>query len=243
MKKQEIWSFIGAGGKSTLILLTAARKAEEGKKVLVTTTTHTAFTEDSLLRAGGRLLLGESGEAAAAVLERESPVAALKELPGQREKQQGLPEEELQKAVSRADLVLIEADGSRRRPFKAPGNHEPAVHPDSSRIILAAGLTALGRSIGESCHRLREIVAITGKSGDCLLSERDMAQVIREGYLHKCRLRWPGVPVTVILNQADTGELEERGLLVKKYLEGSGAEVYLFSAWTERKGKDTWNMD
>ena len=233
MKKQEIWSFIGAGGKSTLILLTAARKAEEGKKVLVTTTTHTAFTEDSLLRAGGRLLLGESGEAAAAVLERESPVAALK----------GLPEEELQKAVSRADLVLIEADGSRRRPFKAPGNHEPAVHPDSSRIILAAGLTALGRSIGESCHRLREIVAITGKSGDCLLSERDMAQVIREGYLHKCRLRWPGVPVTVILNQADTGELEERGLLVKKYLEGSGAEVYLFSAWTERKGKDTWNMD
>ena len=243
MKKQEIWSFIGAGGKSTLILLTAARKAEEGKKVLVTTTTHTAFTEDSLLRAGGRLLLGESGEAAAAVLERESPVAALKELPGQREKQQGLPEEELQKAVSRADLVLIEAAGSWFPGALKGRLLEPSVHPDSSRIILAAGLTALGRSIGESCHRLREIVAITGKSGDCLLSERNMAQVIREGYLHKCRLRWPGVPVTVILNQADTGELEERGLLVKKYLEGSGAEVYLFSAWTERKGKDTWNMD
>ena len=33
-----------------------------------------------------------------------------------------------------ADLVLVEADGSRRRPFKAPAEYEPAVHPASSRF-------------------------------------------------------------------------------------------------------------
>lgn len=243
MKKQEIWSFIGAGGKSTLILLAGARKAGEGKKVLISTTTHTAFTREELEGSGGILLLGEEGKQAAELLEKVHLVAAVGELPGEPGKQQGLPEREQERAFEAADLVLLEADGSRRHPFKAPGDHEPAVYPASTRILLSAGLTALDRPMEESCHRIQEITRITGRLPDQDLRMEDMARVIQEGYLEKCRRMWPEVPVTVILNQADTRELWEKGMEIRKMLEGSGAEVYLFSSRTVWKGKERWNMN
>lgn len=241
MKKKEIWSFIGAGGKSTLILLTAGKKAEEGKKVLITTTVHTAFTQQELRQIGGCLTDGK--EASAAVLQGISPVAAVEELPGERGKQQGISEEDFQKAAAAADLVLIEADGSRRRPFKAPGSHEPVIRPECSRIILTAGLTALGQPVKDSCHRTAEVIKCTGKPESFPLTCEDMARVIREGYLKKCEECWPDIPVTVILNQADEGELREKGLRVRELLEGSPAEVWLFSSKSRWKGRERWNMN
>lgn len=243
MKKTEIWSFIGAGGKSTLILLTGAEKARQGKRVLVTATTHTAFTTEDLERAGGILLLGGDGTLAAAALERYGFAAAVREADMEPGRQQGLSEGELEKAMRAADLVLVEADGSRRRPFKAPAEYEPAVHPASSRILLIAGLTALDAPIKENCHRTEEIIRLTGRNRDQILRTEDMAAVIREGYLEKCSRLWPGVPVTVILNQADTRELREKGMEVQKLLSESAAEVYLFSVRTFWKGKERWNMN
>lgn len=243
MKKTEIWSFIGAGGKSTLILLTGAEKARQGKRVLVTATTHTAFTTEDLERAGGILLLGGDGTLAAAALEKYGLAAAVREADMEPGRQQGLSEGELEKAMRAADLVLVEADGSRRRPFKAPAEYEPAVHPASSRILLIAGLTALDALIRENCHRTEEIIRLTGRNRDQILRTEDMAAVIREGYLEKCSRLWPGVPVTVILNQADTRELREKGMEVQKLLSESAAEVYLFSVRTFWKGKERWNMN
>lgn len=243
MKKREFWSFVGAGGKSTLILLTADQYARKRKRVLVTTTTHTAFRKEQLEKAGGRLLLGNDGAAAAALLKQISPVAAVRELPGESGKQQGIAETELCRAMEAADLVLSEADGSRRFPCKVPAVHEPAVHPDSTRILVIQGLTALGQPIEKCCHRQERICAITGKKKVQMLEERDMARVIREGYLNRCRERWPEIPVTVILNQADTEELRMRGLWIRKLLSGCGAEVFLFSARTFWEGTERWNMN
>lgn len=242
MKKQEIWSFIGAGGKSTLILETAEKKVRQGEKVLIATTTHTAFTREEFCRAGGVLFLDGDGGAAARALDRFRLAGAFRVLPGEPGKQQGLTEEEFQKAATGADLVLVEADGSRRRPFKAPAEYEPALRRDSSRIFLIAGLTALYHPIGEGCHRTEEIRKLTGRGEEELLREEDMAEVIRKGYLKKCRELLPGIPVTVILNQADTEKERSRGRRVRELLTDCGAEVFLFSAGIHWEGKDRWNM-
>ena len=242
MRRREFWSFIGAGGKSTLLLLTAEKYAREGRRVLVTTTTHTAFRGEQLKKAGGTLLLGNDGAAAAALLQQISPVAAVRELPGEGGKQKGLSEPEFGRAMAAAELVLAEADGSRGFPCKSPAEHEPAVHPASTRILLIQGLTAVGRPIELCCHRAEKVCAVTGKSGGELLEERDMAQVIRQGYLETCRRRWPGIPAAVILNQADTKEQRQRGLRIRELLSSCGAEVFLFSARSCWEGAERWTM-
>lgn len=243
MRKREFWSFVGAGGKSTLLLLTAGQYARKGKRVLVTTTTHTAFQEEQLEKAGGCLLLGNDGEAAGALLERISPVAAVRKLPGEKGKQQGLSEPEMRRAMEPADLILAEADGSRHFPCKVPAEHEPAVHPDSTRILVIQGLTALGQPIGRCCHRPEKVCAVTGKCAEELLEDKDMAQIIRKGYLDKCRRLWPQIPVTVILNQADTEEQKRHGRRIREKLRGCGAEVFLFSARVFWEGTERWNMN
>ena len=50
--------------------------------------------------------------------------------------------------------LLIEADGSRRRPLKAPAEHEPVIPPWIEAVIVTAGLRGLGRPLLEKhVHR------------------------------------------------------------------------------------------
>lgn len=62
------------------------------------------------------------------------------------------------------DHVLVEADGSRQHPFKAPQPFEPVI-PDTTTIVLACvGANALGRVIADQCHRPMRVAAIAGCS-------------------------------------------------------------------------------
>jgi probable selenium-dependent hydroxylase accessory protein YqeC len=47
------------------------------------------------------------------------------------------------------DIVLVEADGSKGLPVKAPASHEPVVPASSSIVIGVVGLDALGRPMDE----------------------------------------------------------------------------------------------
>ena len=41
-----------------------------------------------------------------------------------------------------SDLVLIEADGSKRLPCKVPADHEPVLLPESDIVVAVLGLSA-----------------------------------------------------------------------------------------------------
>lgn len=52
------------------------------------------------------------------------------------------------------DLILVEADGSRVLPVKAPAAHEPAMPPDADLLIGVVGLDCLGRPMDDATvHR------------------------------------------------------------------------------------------
>jgi probable selenium-dependent hydroxylase accessory protein YqeC len=52
------------------------------------------------------------------------------------------------------DLVLVEADGSRGLPIKAPASHEPVLPGSSALVIGVIGLDALGKPMaGGTVHR------------------------------------------------------------------------------------------
>ena len=141
-------AFVGAGGKTGAI----RRLLSERPASLATTTTH-------LGRDGfGRGLLVVFPDAAA--LERAAPqldsarpltlaVAAGSRLQG--------PALVWLHAWSRqrpGDLLLVEADGAARRLVKLPDEHEPAWPPGPlTRVVLVAGLGALGRTPAEVAHR------------------------------------------------------------------------------------------
>jgi probable selenium-dependent hydroxylase accessory protein YqeC len=47
------------------------------------------------------------------------------------------------------DWILVEADGSARRPLKAPAEHEPVIPANSTVLIAVAGLEVLGCPLSE----------------------------------------------------------------------------------------------
>ena len=57
-------------------------------------------------------------------------------------------------ACSLADLVLVEADGSRRLPLKVPRAGEPVIPDNTDMILCLNGLTSLGKRAEECCLRI-----------------------------------------------------------------------------------------
>lgn len=65
---------------------------------------------------------------------------------------------------SLCDVVLVEADGARHRPFKAPANFEPVLPDQTTTVLAVIGADALGRVIADQCHRPLRVAAVAGCS-------------------------------------------------------------------------------
>ena len=82
---------------------------------------------------------------------------------------QAFPEQEqkklLDEAIAMGACVLIEADGAKGRPCKAPADYEPVLHPDTVLVLSVYGLQAIGAAIEDSCLRVDKVEEILGKSG------------------------------------------------------------------------------
>ena len=77
-----------------------------------------------------------------------------------------------------ADIVLIEADGSRRMPCKAPASREPVLLPECDTVLAVAGLSALGRPLREVCFRLDEACALLHTAPDVPLTPELLAALL-----------------------------------------------------------------
>jgi molybdenum cofactor cytidylyltransferase len=61
------------------------------------------------------------------------------------------------------DVVIVEADGSRRLPFKAPAAHEPVIPTSATIVVPIVGLDVLGQSLdAEHVHRPEIVAELTG---------------------------------------------------------------------------------
>ena len=138
-----IIAVVGSGGKTTLIKKLAEQYRAEGKSVLVTTTTHMFIEEDTLLTDDADNILRaleESGYAMAGI-----PAGI---------KFRALSPETFRAVCAQADVVLVEADGSKHMPLKFPNATEPVIPENTDEIIVVCGLNALGQKAKEVCHRL-----------------------------------------------------------------------------------------
>ncbi len=175
VREGEVVAFIGGGGKTTAMYRVAEELAARGLKVIVTTTTK-IFPPD---RADIPLILAHGREDdlahplfAALRLARVVVVAA-GELPDG--KLEGLRPEVIPalRKIPGVGAVLVEADGSARKPFKAPAPHEPVIPEATTLLVIVVGADILGLPLtGDLVHR-PELAAQQGgiAMGDALTPE------------------------------------------------------------------------
>jgi molybdenum cofactor cytidylyltransferase len=107
--------------------------------------------------------------------------------------------------------LIIEADGSRQKPLKAPAGHEPALPQFVELVVAVAGLSGLNRPLGEeTVHRAEQFAALSSIQIGENVSAADLARVLNQpqGGLKNIPV---GTRKVALLNQADTPELQSLG--------------------------------
>lgn len=180
-----IIAVVGSGGKTTYIREQAKLYRKQGKRVLVTTTTHMFAEPDTLVTNDAKeicICLQEKGYCMAGQRAQEGKIAALSP-------------EVLARAVQCADIVLVEADGSRGLPVKLPAAHEPVIPDGVDEIVVVMGFFAVGQAIGEVCHRPQLVCRCLGKPLSHHLTEEDLKKLVEEGYRKPLARRYPDVSI------------------------------------------------
>jgi probable selenium-dependent hydroxylase accessory protein YqeC len=188
-----ITAIVGGGGKTTLMLSLARALSRSGARVIVTTTTHIFPPEDIATTDP------ESEQAAKSALARNNLVCFASPAEGGK-----LAAPKLSTSTMRtiADYVLVEADGAKRLPLKAPAEHEPVIPAAAELVIAVAGLDGIGQAIAEAAFRPARYAVLCGKMETDAVTPIDAARVLA----HENGQR-KGVPANarfaVLLNKAD----------------------------------------
>src|SRR5699024_6320534 len=77
------------------------------------------------------------------------------------------------------DYVIIEADGSKRKPLKAPAEHEPVITRSSTMTIGVIGLDAVGQLINNAnFHRAERMAKLIDKQEGDPITTEDITNLI-----------------------------------------------------------------
>lgn len=202
-------AFVGAGGKTTEMF----RLARELAPVLVTTSTHLGAWQVS---AADRHFTW---------LERD-PLPDLQPWIGngislitggqaEDDRLRGLSYAQLAMIDAMAEShqlpVLVEADGARQRPLKAPASHEPAIPSFINLVVVLAGLSAMGKPLTQEwVHRPERFSTLSQLEPGKPITSAGIAAVLKhpEGGMKAIPSHARRV---VLLTQADTADLQAAG--------------------------------
>lgn len=159
---------------------------ELGKRVLVTTTTHMYREGKYGFTPRGRDIEGEK----ICGYDPSIPKTFLKEY----------------------DVVLVEADGSRRLPVKMPESFEPVVPDGADLVIAVAGAFAIGKPLETVCHRAALAEAFLKVKGDHLLTETDLIAMLTS---EKGQKKQVSCEYRYLINQADLLTKEQKDRLIQ----------------------------
>lgn len=208
VQRGDIVAFVGAGGKTSALFRLASELRAEGWRVLATTTTRVASHE----AARAPLCAPLSADVTHNTIRKwlnEHGFVFLYDMDGvKNNKMIGLHPDVIAGLVDsvNSDVLLIEADGARRLPFKAPYDHEPVIPPDTSLVVPVAGIDALGQPLDDKhIYNAARVQDRYGFPNGAELIPPWMAVTIRDPELG---LR--GVPesarVVALLNKVPSGE-------------------------------------
>jgi probable selenium-dependent hydroxylase accessory protein YqeC len=237
---QGVISFVGGGGKTSLMFHLAGLLALSGFRVLTTTTTRifipTPEQSDTVIVDGNPhsvLRLASCG------LKNSGQITAAAMHMAERGKLKGFDPNDIKvfEESGLFDWILVEADGAAGRPLKAPAEHEPAVPSCSTVLVAMAGLDILGKPLSE------DLVFRSALAGDLMgLAEGD---TVTESALVRLFAHplgpFKGAPTGsrrfIFLNKADNPNLIASGARVAgqiRQVGGTSAEALIVGQALDR---------
>lgn len=216
----KVVSVVGGGGKTTVIrtmLRECMETCAERIPCVVSTTTH-------IQKINGGCFLGEpSMKMFRRKLSDYGAVWMGKEM--QEGKLASFPEEFLEEICREPVLLLLEADGAKHFPVKAPAEHEPVICEKTDIVLNVYGMSAVGRKIKDVCFRIREVEKILGKTVEDILCPEDVVTLAVSQYAgRKCVT--DEMEYQVVLNQADTEEQKQMAMQLAEEIEKKLSEMY-----------------
>lgn len=198
-----VTAIIGSGGKTTLL---RTLSGELPGRVLLCTSTHFQGYADlptvlDPTEADLRKALAAHPIVCAA---GRSPTGKLVDC--------GLPYETL---ADLADFVLVEADGSRRRPLKAHALHEPVIPPCTRQVICVVGLSGLHRPVSEVIHRPELFCPLASCTPEDEATPERVARALVQEHLAD----------TYFLNQAESSSALQDAKIIASHLKPQGFSV------------------
>ena len=207
LRKGDVVSIVGSGGKTTLMYLLARELSEKGMRVITTTTTkifppHPLQSPRLFISDREEVLISNTRE----LLQKEKHLTLAEGFIGPKLK--GLSPTLIDKIHEQqiADIILIEADGAKHCPLKAPNKTEPVIPSSTTLTLPVVGLDGIGKiNTEEYVFRPDYFFCLTGIKEGELITAESVSRVI----LHPEGLR-RGTPkkagVLPILNK---GEIED----------------------------------
>ena len=227
----QIITFLGGGGKTSLMNTLGKEFASHGYPTLLTTTTHIMkpdfLSDESYIENED---LGQLANIFTNLKKNTLPLAAL-----------GIPEKvvnsnikwrspssdfcekiaEFSKKFSTKNpykflKILCEGDGSKRLPIKLPKDGEPVFFPKTDTVIGVIGLSCLGKPIKETLFRYELLPNLTSLD-NYFIKSLQSADIVTTDFLYRLCLSEKGLrknitsqKFCIIFNQADI--LDEKAL-------------------------------
>ncbi|GMG95415.1 selenium cofactor biosynthesis protein YqeC [Tepidimicrobium xylanilyticum] len=158
LKKEEVISIVGGGGKTTTLFILADELRNLNKRVLVTTTTaiFSPKEEEYDYYFLGKLEYFTPKEGSITIFGNRIEEGKLK----------GPSSIEIEEIVEKNifDFILIEADGSKGKPIKAPNDYEPVIPKCTTKTIGVIGLDSFEKRIDHIVHRPEKFIEITNSN-------------------------------------------------------------------------------
>ncbi len=209
---------VGGGGKSHLLF--ALGRALPGRTVLTTTTRIFAAQRD----LAPAWFSTEDGDIGARLSADDKTLLIIGGIEGERAVgvSPELPQEWLRRGD--VDFVVVEADGSRMLPVKAPAEHEPVLPLGTDHLVIVVGIDAFEGSIQSVAHRPERVARLAGLDAARALTPVGLARVLASS--DGGRKNAPvGAPVTILVNKVETpAELDRARALAAALLDESDVD-------------------
>lgn len=197
INRGSVISVVGCGGKTTLIERLAEILADD-MKVGVATTTKMYIprkgTYDDIFIRGLRECRGSISSPGIYYFADEM-------IPG---KIHGFGSYMAAQAKAYMDVILIEADGSSKKPLKGWASYEPVIIDDTTLTIGVLTLKELGNVVtDDNVHRVQEFERLTGASKGDLVQVQHLQAMVNET---EGMFRGSKSKKVLLINQIDTKE-------------------------------------
>lgn len=234
----DVVAFVGAGGKSGAIVAASGELTQAGMKVIVAPTTKMLLSEAKSI---GPLVTSEdAGELRAKTENALSGAPGVVVGSGMLSKNRvgGVDPEWVGDLAPLADVVLVEADGSRRRPIKGTASHEPAIPDAATQVVAVANVHALGTPVDEEhVHRPDVFSNLTGVEQGQSITPRAFALALAKGSLAHVP---QGARIAVLITGVEPGRSMSDASVITRELWRLGAKNVVLTSLPNESPAHVW---